>query len=333
MKTIVTLMLLLGCSLLARTQPLPPVPGNPVAGAPVPTPMPTPAASKIEVSYFPFKDANTYALTDSAILPVILAYARLNDPSLQAEQLSRYFVTNPNPYLEAFIRDYIAKRSTTEATPSSTGAQGGGAGLGLFPATQILDGVGTFLADRFKKELTIAYLDQMKKQIVKADSLYAVSALLPETYSTFNHLDEIFNYKVYLNTLKEGVKQDMHKLPDNIFPFAEALYNKGRITDIPKNEFYTLLYGTYLFKESAYNGRNLLLQLTQAKDNHLLNQIDSSDNTRNALLFLGGFMTGYLKSDNNFINAADINTLRQSIRKRDLFRDLCLKKSGRIYPG
>lgn len=103
-----------------------------------------------------------------------------------------------------------ASSSTESATQStSTGIS--------FPTT-LIDATGTFLADRFKKEVNIAFLDQFREQLEKQKDL---QLLFPMTH-TFLRETEPYNYASFLVTLRENFDSDLQQSFGNVADFLRA---------------------------------------------------------------------------------------------------------------
>jgi len=84
-----------------------------------------------------------------------------------------------------------------------------------FTSTAGIDALGTFLADRFKQEVEIAFLDKFK---AKLDSIRELQALLPSTRVILNQNDP-YQYTTFLESLKEALNKDINNLPSNLGQF------------------------------------------------------------------------------------------------------------------
>ena len=95
----------------------------------------------------------------------------------------------------------------------STNAEFQATSLGL-PA---IDAVGTFIAERFKQELEIAFLQKFKDWLENGKSKLSepIRVLLPETKTVLVQ-NEPYNYTVFLETLKESFRKDLNNVPLNI---------------------------------------------------------------------------------------------------------------------
>jgi hypothetical protein len=82
--------------------------------------------------------------------------------------------------------------------------------LSLSPTGQI-DALSSFIADRFKQEMEIAYLQKLKDLLKSQKEL---GALLPNTSAVLQQNDP-YQYTTFLETLKEALNKDINALPDN----------------------------------------------------------------------------------------------------------------------
>lgn len=108
---------------------------------------------------------------------------------------------------------------------------GGGGGAGLFAAdlfgsilsaagnldvTKIADGFARFLVKRTKEELNVAFFSRFYKEI-KEDKYKDLQILFPQTYLLLSAIgDEIYNYSVYLNNLRQAFEKDLASLLPNL---------------------------------------------------------------------------------------------------------------------
>ncbi|WP_276366690.1 hypothetical protein [Chryseolinea sp. H1M3-3] len=116
-----------------------------------------------------------------------------------------------------------------------------GTALTLFPATKVADGLGTFIAERFKEELTQRYLQAFRDSIIINDSKYHYSILLPRTYSALLQYENVFDYKSFMTALKEAFKDDLDNLAPNSLTFIEKFKADG-IIKTPDEKFYLVHY-------------------------------------------------------------------------------------------
>jgi hypothetical protein len=97
------------------------------------------------------------------------------------------------------------------ASTQATGGVNNIASLPVFNPTMAIDALAKLTAKRFRDELTIAYLDDFRKQIAASNE---IKLLLPGTYQALRDGD-YFNYSVFLPSLRENAFRDMQEFPRN----------------------------------------------------------------------------------------------------------------------
>lgn len=113
--------------------------------------------------------------------------------------------------------------------PAESGASITGGPESIFPATSVADGLGTFIAERFKEELTIKYIKVFRDSVMNKDKKLHYSTLLPKTYQTLELYQNVFDYKSLLTALKEAFKTDLDNLHTNIFDFLDQFASKDKL--------------------------------------------------------------------------------------------------------
>lgn len=169
--------------------------------------------------------------TDSAIVASTIRKNQFLNVLLASrlEKIKRYLADSTKSF-----RAHAANVPTadTEAT---------GSALTLFPATKVADGLGTFIAERFKEELTQRYLQAFRDSLVLNDSTYHYSVLLPRTFTALMQYENVFDYKSFMTALKEAFKDDLDNLAPNSLLFIEQLKQDGSIKT-PDDKFYLIYY-------------------------------------------------------------------------------------------
>lgn len=117
-------------------------------------------------------------------------------------------------------RNYILYREIRELNPKEVtpdrnqvameaGAQGSGPGLtGILSPTAAADAIGTFIAQRFKEELNIAFLDKFREDLQR-DSV--LQTLFPTTTALLINT-EPYNYTTFLESMRESFQDDLESL-------------------------------------------------------------------------------------------------------------------------
>ncbi len=99
-------------------------------------------------------------------------------------------------------------------------------GIGMLNPTIAIDALARFAVDRFKEELTVAYLTDFRRAL---DRYPQVSAMLPGTFMTLQQ-EDFFNYPVLMPALRENAARDLQEFPQNIRLLFRA--EKSRIDSI-----------------------------------------------------------------------------------------------------
>lgn len=96
-----------------------------------------------------------------------------------------------------------------------------GAGIGgLSNPTIAIDAIGSFIANRFKQEINIAFLDKFKKDF---KTIPYMAELLPQTNNVLLVSDP-YDYPVFISSLEQAFRDDMENLPTNILIVLEKKY-------------------------------------------------------------------------------------------------------------
>jgi len=268
-------------------------------------------------------------LEDSGTLNKILkkASASASDSTTMIKILERYNAyEKPNEFLTDII-DLFPKPNKKIGLSESSGVLASSANSGLskvFSPTAVVDGLGILLAERFKEEMTIAYLDGLIKKIDSLDSELSISVLMPSTVQTAKLIrDEIWAFKAYLKTLKEAIKTDMQDLPDNIVPFIKK---QEGLTE----KHYVILLVLDLGIQSA-NGTH---PMTYFKDLTNDDLDDLGENNKPFFDILRLLSTSMVDADGDFLNKDYLKVFTPEITK--LFVGLAMasaEKNGKLVEG
>lgn len=88
--------------------------------------------------------------------------------------------------------------------------------VGNLDVTNIADGLTKFLIERAKEELSIAFFDQMKKDLAN-EKYEDLRIIFPQTYRTLQLIDQkIYQYNAYLTSLREVFILDLTALPNTL---------------------------------------------------------------------------------------------------------------------
>jgi len=136
------------------------------------------------------------------------------------------------------------------AAPRVGAIQASGSSFSFIPQKDAIDALGTFVAERFKQEINIAFLDKFKKDLEANPNL---KIILPETVKYLVENDP-YNYASFLETFRATLKKDLDQLTENIPTLIRA--NKGSVVSLTNDQFATLMIGleaikSYSLKKSS----------------------------------------------------------------------------------
>lgn len=189
-------------------------------------------------SISPFNDA--FALQfyierkNKKVLTVLGKYAGTKINSIQTAK--GIFSERDNPFIHQYIKD-ITELSEVELQSVSEPPKGLG---GLPSPTAIFDALGTFIAQRFKQELNIAYLDEFRKRLGDQREL---QLLFPKTHMVFLNNDP-YKFSTYLTTLRESFEEDLRNSLFNITEFLKT--KEPDVEEEKKQTFMMVLLGLEL---------------------------------------------------------------------------------------
>ena len=142
-------------------------------------------------------------------------------------------------------------------SPKDKGAQGSsnGGNVSTDVGSLIASSLATLIADRFKEELTIAFLEDFRERLDQEKSL---RQLFSKTFVVLQNQD-IFNTALWLETFREALDEDLQKLPANIPVLVDAIGGKLGTDFIKTGEFdlikaaYPNIYGLISDPSDSYN--------------------------------------------------------------------------------
>ena len=198
----------------------------------------------------------------------------------------------------------------------------GVSGLTLFPARKIADGLGTFIAERFKEELTQRYLQAFRDTIILNDSKYKFSVLMPRTFTALVQYENVFDYRAFMTTLKEAFKDDLDNLAPHAITFAEALKAAGRI-QVRDDHFYLMHYLTDFLVNKIPEGEPLTTLLTSVSAYPHKEKLDPKVF---GYVNVAGIVSANLANNIGEIDAVSINRLLFNRRRLAAFSGLLIEK-------
>jgi hypothetical protein len=118
----------------------------------------------------------------------------------------------------------------------------------------LADGISKFLLQRAKEELGLALFQKFRKELNRNDEFRVIA---PNTWTNLNTIDqEIYHFKFYLESLRDGFIQDFRTLPAN---FSKYLIQNPQILKDPDLELVvpSLLDATQLVLDGGSVGKVL----------------------------------------------------------------------------
>ncbi len=258
-------------------------------------------AASTPVSFIPNVDAKQIDFDNpESALAIIIAYVNLNDTSVKTlDNLKDYFNENPNNFLSEEVSTLKANIGKSKETISATGGVLGE----KFGGTAFVDGLGTFLADRFKEELTIKYLEKFKQELTTDSVAQEFKKVFPNTIDVLL-INDVFRFNEFINTLREAFKEDINNLPSNI---PDLLLEKN---SDPRNLKFFFLAD--FVKSITMDGEHPLNIIAKIENNEIikraLKETDSIDGEREfySSLRLSRILIESVKNDNGkTLNSSD----------------------------
>lgn len=144
-----------------------------------------------------------------------------------------------NKYLNG-VFPYLVGYNSPQGSGNPLSVASLASSVGGLDVTTIADGFAKFVVKRTKKELSITFFENFKKELSKSKDL---ENIFPQTYRTLLTIgEEIYLYQSYLVTLRESFEKDLSSLPSNLHYIIE---NHPEIFDDEQELKATLLSGFY----------------------------------------------------------------------------------------
>ncbi len=131
--------------------------------------------------------------------------------------LEKYFKEIPSSSRLMEVDPALQNSALVSSTPE-IGEINSGTGSPL-DASVMIDELGKLIADRFREELTLAFLDNFRKKL-KADTL--LGELFPNTKRVLL-FDDPFNYESWLTSFRGAMHEDLHNIPENLEPLLQGI--------------------------------------------------------------------------------------------------------------
>jgi hypothetical protein len=320
MKKILILIMCIACDVFAQPSP----------GA---TPVPTVST---------LTDAQTLAANVASnnirdIVLTLYTYARKSDPNAAMDTETIVGMINRNVFLKQLlqnkigaIKDYInqntAQLNTARTQIDNTPSVEGSGIDAIFPARRVVDGLGSFLAERFKDELTQRYLQAFRDSIVSNNDRFHYEILLPKTYASLVHYENIFDYKSFMTALKEAFKDDLDNLPSNSLLFVDKMHDKGAFT-MDAAAYYLGYYLADFAVNEIPNGADALQLFANFRDYKYKEKVPQDLSAK--LEVVSAFATNLTSNPVRPHSSADIRKVLNNLDQLLAFCGLTLEKERR----
>lgn len=124
-----------------------------------------------------------------------------------------------NEYLKILYND--AKLVGVKESNNIAESQAGNLSLeSLLPANIWIDALGTFIAKRFREELTTEYINKFRSFLKDNEETVPIK-LLPTTYKLLI-TGNPFSFKNYINSMRDSFKEDVKTMPENTLEVIES---------------------------------------------------------------------------------------------------------------
>lgn len=142
-------------------------------------------------------------------------------------------------------------------------------GLTAISAANAIDALGTFIANRFKEEINVAFLNRFRKDL---SEIPVLSSLLPQSSMVLEKSDP-YNYANFMEALREAFANDLQDLPDGIATAIE----KNQVIFKNQEDKYLVLIGLNFSQQVISNTGNPLIAFAALADNNFLDSLRNTD--------------------------------------------------------
>ncbi len=269
------------------------------------------------------------------VAELLAVYIKDYDPdmgTMDVKTIFNYF--EQNPYLDKYLKDeFIA--GITDQEDIEISSEIASPSMASLNSTQlpgisvIADGLASFLVERTKEELKIAFFNKLLKRIEDGD----LDQVFPESTATLNNIgDEIYNYRLYLPSLRNSFTNDLNVMSSRLASLIRSNGNQ-KMTDVNKalaadfldvgqliidqNDIHTILDSIAILSISELQ-KNVYLSDTISEEDKDVRDI------RNTLISIGIVSNSLIvnESDESYVSSnAFIEILRDPIRS-DLYLGL-----------
>lgn len=215
-------------------------------------------------STFSFKTDPASVSTLAAYLKNYLPEDVKNNPALTEDVVFAQFVNNP------FFGAEIQALRAGGASPAIPGTiQSAVNKLGGLNVTTVADGIARFLVERTKTELDVYFFERFKEFLESKDFGGDLKILFPNTHSVMSVAgEEIYNYQIYLQALREAFAHDLSGLLKNTNEWINQRSPGALVTLIQQTTLYPYLQLSLHVAVDVESGKHPgdILQELQTRD-------------------------------------------------------------------
>lgn len=153
-----------------------------------------------------------------------------------------FFSDNP------FIRDFASNWSGKSGINGSMNAGNILSSISGLDVTKYADVLATFIIDRAKEELSIAFFDKFKDALNDIEEL---NVLFPSSVSFINYI-ESYSFNSYLGVLREAFHDDILNLPMSL----PKLRDLPKYSNLCSDSRYNLFFGALIFANGLMQRKN-----------------------------------------------------------------------------
>ena len=186
----------------------------------------------------PLEDAIIFTQTDNAKTKADILKKYCND-------CSSFDILKTN---NSFLRNFVDQAKDTAGIIATKlnvdGVSNNKSSSGLPDAATVGDAIGTFIAKRFREELTISFLNNFREKLEKEPYL---GTIFPNA-KRLMLLGDPFNYKVFLTSLRGALDKDIKALDENFPALLDTIASEANLDQNDKNKLklFTTAYRSIL---------------------------------------------------------------------------------------
>ena len=203
----------------------------------------------------------------------------------------------------------------SDATEYRSGTAGNVQGM-------LIDALGTLVANRFREELTIAFLEDFRAK-VKSDTLLA--HVFPNTSNVLIYSDP-FNHTAWMSTFRTAMEKDLAAFPEN-FPYViRAVESELSLTAEQKEalnfayEVYPILLDLWKSPNDSNIAARKFIQKVEGKI--------SDPTAKNSLKVTRMLIDGLSADGNDWVSGSDLDAAMQSASTMKYFLAFVIEKNA-----